>query len=448
LDQTGKLSPERQQFYQNESRKLMEEDAASRPAATDPITGYGLERERSKAVMEAVRQQGETGQPATYVDMDITNHEALRRSGGANEHVKGMMQVIETELRKLSPDAEVFRHSGPNGDEFSAVVPGVDEAAVQKAIATAREKLGGYAKKNGLADLAHTKEGRGAGVGVEFGTAALKAGTDPRQSVAEAERQTSVAREGQLQPGQKMPVDELRRRLEGGEDIPGLTKAHAADLKALILEGKTLEDAGEERGVRRQAVNQSIERALEKLHGLIEEPEAPTVGAGGQRESVLDLPNQWRENPTHEKIDDILNNWVGEESRAGRQLSEQESAAVIKWKKRLAGPPGKGRRRAIKEATDFLDAKAAERAAGEPAPVQAAGGEPVPAEPAEPPAPAGGQGRAARSAAGEAEHRQECREGRPACAGEDREGFNLPRGAPGAGPASDGQIERPVRLRV
>ncbi len=83
-----------------------------------------------------------------------------------------------------------------------------------------------------------------------------------------------AAFEHYTEPSGKMPATEVYRRLEAREPIPGLTEAQAHDLRERHLdENQTLDAIAAKRGVSKQAVEQSLRKAHEKLRDLVDNPE-------------------------------------------------------------------------------------------------------------------------------------------------------------------------------
>ncbi len=75
---------------------------------------------------------------------------------------------------------------------------------------------------------------------------------------------------------ERMAPEELHRRLREGKDVPGLTKAQQQDLMEVIINSKSLVEAGRARGVTDEAVRQSVEKAEELLHKTVQEPPVAT----------------------------------------------------------------------------------------------------------------------------------------------------------------------------
>lgn len=122
-------------------------------------------------------------------------------------------------------------------------------------------------------------------------------GATPEQA-AEAMRQHKADR-----ANGRMSAEELHQRLLSGGAVPGLSAGQAADLRAHVVEGRTLEDIGRGRGVSREAVRQSVENAAQQLHARVAEPPPRTVAERsarlqaepGELELVRDVHRRYEE---------------------------------------------------------------------------------------------------------------------------------------------------------
>lgn len=170
----------------------------------------------------------------------------------------------------------------------------------------------------------------------------------------------------------RLTADELHRRLVEGQDIPGLSKTEQSDLYQHIVEQKPLADIGKRRGVNKQKVARSIENALQKLHGNVEEP-GQSTGAPGQAARATppgELPNRWVENPTSENLSDAILDHIQRSHDEGRQLSQKEEGRLYDLAQRVTDVAAsrKEQRAAAAEATAFLTSL--KRGAEQPASVR------------------------------------------------------------------------------
>lgn len=226
-------------------------------------------------------------------------------------------------------------------------------------------------------------------------------------------------------PAGRMTHEELVEAVREGGAIPGVTKAQMADLKARYLDDQTLEETGKKRGRTKEAARVSIDKALDKLHDLVEEPPPPSVqekpepdGPEGQPQlpDYGDLTNHLEAHKAVEAATDRLYAWIKGESDAGRTISASDSAAFNAAADRFneldSGSSAKDRKIALRAADSFL-ASRAERGPREPASVhdqaggglpdgRAAGGAADQEPPAGPPAPARSRGSAAAAGPTEA----------------------------------------------
>lgn len=199
-------------------------------------------------------------------------------------------------------------------------------------------------------------------------------------------------------PG-KMTHEELFDRLREGKPVPGLTPKQANDLYQHHVLGKTLEQIGMERGLKqssaRESVRQSVEKALQALHGIAEEPPAPTIKDKASEQATKKTPeygelqsNKWKRTDRYETALDALDKQLEEERRnaPNGELAPERLAWYVTEQTALSDEQGtgKGKGPAIRRA--IARDKAAETARSEAAkptgePAAGRGGESSAAEP-------------------------------------------------------------------
>src|SRR6185312_13073513 len=110
-----------------------------------------------RAVADAAAGAGQA--PAVFVAMDVHNLKGVAGhlgEGKERPHATAMLKIAAEELGKAGA-VRMFRPGGSAGDEFGAVVTGADRAAVERAVESARRRVAGYARANGLHEIPHTK---------------------------------------------------------------------------------------------------------------------------------------------------------------------------------------------------------------------------------------------------------------------------------------------------
>lgn len=184
-------------------------------------------------------------------------------------------------------------------------------------------------------------------------------------------------------PEGKLSPTGLFERLVRGESVPGLTAKQSQRLLQHIVEEISLEDIGLDQGVSKQAIDQSVDIALEKLHSIIVEPGSSTVApasglrggqrrAGGTMKPVASTAEaqaaevqrlerdqavqKWVENPTAENLADGINDFIAEAAHAGRQLDPGTIQHILEIQDGLDDPRPKSssRREAVAQAIAFL----------------------------------------------------------------------------------------------
>jgi predicted DNA-binding protein YlxM (UPF0122 family) len=174
-------------------------------------------------------------------------------------------------------------------------------------------------------------------------------------------------------PPAKMPKEELFRRLLEGEDIPGVGKTQARDLYLHHVEGQTLEEIAKARGVSREAIRQSVEKALQKLAPLVEEPPPATTA---EREEKLtaergELETGWQRTDRYEEAMNHLQDQMIEEIKhaPGGELQPDRVEFYDRELTALADEQaaGKGSGPAIKRALARRKAAAGVQPGGNPA---------------------------------------------------------------------------------
>lgn len=124
----------------------------------DPVTGYGAPMDLNPTVQGAI-QHVQGGGEAVVVRASLRNLAGLNEKAGhsgANEHFAKLAQAVEAELAGI-PGAKVsaFR----DGPDVTFVVTGakVPKETLNAALARAEQKVGAYAKANGLDQIPHPK---------------------------------------------------------------------------------------------------------------------------------------------------------------------------------------------------------------------------------------------------------------------------------------------------
>lgn len=138
--------------------------AARRPEArTDPTTGLWAKTELSLLHREAQRFVADEGLPVFYVSLDIANLSGMNLGLApdvatsrklADQLFKSMTDIAADALAAVSPEVQGVRQGG---DEISFFVPGADLAAVEAAVAEAKQAVADFLEETGYARLPHLK---------------------------------------------------------------------------------------------------------------------------------------------------------------------------------------------------------------------------------------------------------------------------------------------------
>lgn len=170
----------RSQAYREKARQhgLTDEQAAAfEPEPNiDDLTGFQGRRDRIPTVERAIKKVEEGDTPGQYVAMDIINLGGLNaRFGepGADKVFRELSGIIQDEFDKAGGSVNLFRHGG---DEVSAVTLGIPDEELSQVLARVKQRADQYQQELGLADIPHTKEGKGPGTGINYGVAPIEKG--------------------------------------------------------------------------------------------------------------------------------------------------------------------------------------------------------------------------------------------------------------------------------
>lgn len=195
----------RKRAYEEKARGLGLNDAqreAFAPAERgDPLTGFQGRRDREPTIKRAIDFARQTNQPAQYVALDIGNLGGLNaRFGepGADKVFRELAAIAREELDGLPGRTHLFRHGG---DEMSAVVAGVDDAALSAALTRIGERSRAYVRANGLETIPHTKADKAPGTGLHYGSAPIRGDSTLADVLELAHRRLENAKENYVDPG-------------------------------------------------------------------------------------------------------------------------------------------------------------------------------------------------------------------------------------------------------
>jgi len=164
MQRRGFLQPHELRMLQHEEKAarfgLTEEQAkAFMPEdIRDPVTGFYKAEDRVPTVRRAMEYSRETGQPAVYVEADIANLGGLNaRFGhtGADEVYAEMAQLFAEAIQSAGGVGVLVRHGG---DEISAIVTGIPDAAVEGALNAMQGRIAAMVERRGIGDLPHAKD--------------------------------------------------------------------------------------------------------------------------------------------------------------------------------------------------------------------------------------------------------------------------------------------------
>jgi diguanylate cyclase (GGDEF)-like protein len=123
----------------------------------DYVTGFYRAEDRVPTIQRAMDYSKETGQPAIYVEADIANLGGLNaRFGhsGADDVFREMAQLFAESIKEAGGVGMLVRHGG---DEISAIVTGVPQTQVEKALGGLGPRVQAMADRRQLNDIPHAK---------------------------------------------------------------------------------------------------------------------------------------------------------------------------------------------------------------------------------------------------------------------------------------------------
>lgn len=166
----------------------------------DSVTGFFDGRAdgvKAQLLERAIAHVEQTGEPAHYVSVDVSNlgglNEAMgNRAEAANVHYRAMAGILAKELGADGVDVVPIR---TGGDEFGAVVVNARGADVDAAIARAQTKVADYARAHGLADIPHPKRSGEYGVGLHIGRSDIRSGESARSILDAADQGVDLSKQ-------------------------------------------------------------------------------------------------------------------------------------------------------------------------------------------------------------------------------------------------------------
>lgn len=232
----------------------------------DAVTGFvdgRTDSVKSGAVERAKAYIAETGQDGHYVSADIFNlgglNEAMGNDAGkANVHYRAIAEIVAEELRVSGADVVPMR---TGGDEFGAVVAGVDGPTLEAAIGRAQDRIASYTKEQGLSEIANPKAPDAKGTGLHIGTARITpsqsvdsifsradAGVDLSKKVAKGGSRVNRSASGKA--GADAPGGQARGTA-GRARAPGVGVRQPSGFGAAGIEGSPAQGAAAAQGVAR-----------------------------------------------------------------------------------------------------------------------------------------------------------------------------------------------------
>ncbi|MGG1943754.1 NUDIX domain-containing protein [Trinickia sp. NRRL B-1857] len=145
---------------------------------------------KATTVSDASRHVEATDDTAYYISADIYNLGGLNAAfedvaEHANVHYQAMAHIADEELSRTGAKVVPMR---TGGDELGFVVVGsADDESIASALQSARDRIAGYAKEQGLADIPHPKRKGEKGVGMHFGAAPILPGLSLSDIFTEAD---------------------------------------------------------------------------------------------------------------------------------------------------------------------------------------------------------------------------------------------------------------------
>lgn len=258
----------------------------------DSVTGFvdgRTNQVKSSAVMRAQEFVAETGQPAHYVSADIFNLGGLNKAmndsaEAANAHYRAMAEIMAEELRVTGADVIPMR---TGGDEFGAVVAGIDSQALQAAVMRTEARVAEYTREQGLSDIPNPKRKKELGVGLHMGAARITPGESIRAILDHADAGVNVSKNG----GSRVLRKQTRK---AGADAPGGQARGAAGRAATPAAGirqPSGRGAGADPDSAGVAVAERPEGRVKPDEGVTAEPSPPPDVVEAQR-LVDEAPEQ------------------------------------------------------------------------------------------------------------------------------------------------------------
>lgn len=140
-----------------------------RERAPDAQTGLIAREHHYPTLNRAWQEHQNTGRNFSYASIDIANLGGLNKWAGGNAqadvYMKGMADIISTEISKAFPTAQIFRRGG---DEFAIIAPDVSTENLSALLDKVQKDVIIYTEDNGMADIPHPKGGQ-PGVGIYAG---------------------------------------------------------------------------------------------------------------------------------------------------------------------------------------------------------------------------------------------------------------------------------------
>jgi GGDEF domain-containing protein len=196
-----------------------------KPLPRDRVTGLYRPEELDATITAAQ----ESGQPAVYVETDLTNLGGLNAklgASGADPYLKRFADTVRAELEPLGAAVGIRK----GGDEISFIVQGADKPTVDAAMARARDSFAAQTQE--FADLPHPK-GAAPGVGLHYGTSEVLPGQKIGDILRNADTQVELRKKGEPYE-QRIEAETLGRGSPvAGEADGGIAPAAAGDAAAI-----------------------------------------------------------------------------------------------------------------------------------------------------------------------------------------------------------------------
>ncbi|PKM43260.1 MAG: hypothetical protein CVV05_15550 [Gammaproteobacteria bacterium HGW-Gammaproteobacteria-1] len=187
--------------YESKAREhglTPEQTEAFRPEETsDHLTGLQSRADRESTLNRALDYVNEHPDvDGHYVALDLVNLGGLNAhlgEPGADKVFRAFADIIREEMEPLPGHVNLFRHGG---DEMSAVALGVDRGALAQALERINTRAAEYARAQGLDTLPHTKAGKEAGTGINFGVSRIRSGETISQALERAHVNLELMKKG------------------------------------------------------------------------------------------------------------------------------------------------------------------------------------------------------------------------------------------------------------